>query len=57
MSSSMLARFCSGLWIVNAELKSLEAFLEIVKSLGTNVTLIWWSIVVSRRMTKRLICV
>jgi hypothetical protein len=37
----MLARFCSGLWITKAESKNLEAFLGVVKSLGTRVMLIW----------------
>jgi hypothetical protein len=36
----MLARSCSGLWIAKAEPKRLEAFLGVVKSLGTSVTLI-----------------
>jgi hypothetical protein len=57
MSFSMLARSCSGLWIAKAEPRSIEAFLGVVKSLGTSVTLIWWSIVASHRTTNMPICV
>jgi hypothetical protein len=57
MSFIMLARSCNGLWIVKAKPKSLEAFLGVVKNLGTSVTLIWWSIVASHQTMKRLVCV
>jgi hypothetical protein len=53
----MLAKSCSGLWITKVETKSLETFLGVVKMLGTSVTLIWLSIVVSHWMTKRPTCV
>jgi hypothetical protein len=47
----MLAKSCSGLWIVKAEPKCLETFLGVVKSLGMSVTLIWSNIVASYQMT------
>jgi hypothetical protein len=54
---SDVAKSCSGLWIVRAEPKSLEIFLEVVKSLGMSVTLIQSNIVAKRRTMKRPTCV
>jgi hypothetical protein len=56
MSFPMLAKSCKGLWIVKVEPRSLEATLGAVKSLGTSDMLIWSSIVVSRRMTRKPTC-
>jgi hypothetical protein len=53
----MLARCCSGLWIVKAEPKNLEAFLRVVKSLRRSIMLMWPSIVASHRTKKRVTCV
>jgi hypothetical protein len=52
-----LAKSCSRLWIVKAELKSLETFLGVARSLGTSITLTWLSIVVSHRMMNMPTCV
>jgi hypothetical protein len=57
MSFFMLAKSCSGLWIVKAEPKSLAALLVVVKNIGMSITLMWLSIVASHQSTKRLICV
>jgi hypothetical protein len=56
MSFPMLAKSCKGLWIVKVEPRSLEATLGAVISLGTSDMLIWSSIVVSHRMTRKPTC-
>jgi hypothetical protein len=38
---SDLTKCCKELWVVEDELRSLEASLEVVISLGTSVTLTW----------------
>jgi hypothetical protein len=53
----MLARCCSGLWIVKPEPKNLESFLGVMKRLGMSVMLMRSSIVVSHQMMKRATCV
>jgi hypothetical protein len=53
---STLAKFCSGLWTMKAEPKSLGASLGLAISLGISVTLTRSSTVASHRMMKRLTC-
>jgi hypothetical protein len=53
----MLARFYSGLWIVKAEPKNLEAFIGLVKNLGMRVMLMRLSIVASHRTMRWPTCV
>jgi hypothetical protein len=57
MSFLMLARSCSGLWIVKVEPKGLETLLGVVKSLGTSVMLMRLSMVASHLTMKRPTCV
>jgi hypothetical protein len=48
-----LAKSCKWLWITKAELRSLEASLGAMVSLGKIVTLTWSNIVASHRMTRK----
>jgi hypothetical protein len=53
----ILAKFCSGLWIVKAKPKELGTSLGLAISLGMSDTLTRLSIVASRQTTKMSTCV
>jgi hypothetical protein len=53
---SDVIQVCSGLWIVEAEPRSLGVSLGLMIRLGMSITLTWVIIVVSHRTTKRPTC-
>jgi hypothetical protein len=57
MSFPTVAKPYKGLWIMKAELKSIEASLAVVINLEMSITSTWLSIVASHQMIREPTCV